>query len=186
MNSINLSLTVGQSCINLVNVQQQGSNKLNVNSQVIIYGSGFRCYSRLTGYLVSLYHDNIGEDYPHIEIWRATFISDGDTEKSAFMRISEYVLTEDDIVKMENYYFANVSFALNETTELQPGDIIGYYQPDNPRYTVWSVNTAGYISSNISTGKTSQGVVFTIDNLNLYNGSQPLIQALYGMMTLYV
>ena len=181
-----MSLTVGQSCINSVDVQQQGSNKLNTNSQVIIYGSGFRCYSRLTGYLVSLYHDNIGEDYPHIEIWRATFISDGGTMQSAFVRISEYVLTEDDIVQMENYYFANVSFAINETIELQPGDIIGYYQPANPRYTVWSVNTAGYISSNISTGKTSQGVVFTMDNLNLYNGSQPLIQALYGMMTLYV
>ena len=174
----------GQSCINLVNVQQQGSNKLNANSQVIIYGSGFRCYSgRLTGYLVSLCHDNIGESYPHIEIWRPTFISDGGTHKGAFMRISEYVLTENDIVKMNNYYFANVSFALNETTQLKPGDIIGYYQPPGPRYTVWSINTAGYVSGNISTGQTSQGVTFVADNLNLFNDSQPLIQALYGMMT---
>ena len=174
----------GESCFNLVNVQQQGSIKLNANSQVIIYGSGFRCYSgRLTGYLVSLYHDNIGENYPHIEIWRAAFISDRDTQKGGFMRISEYVLTEDDIVKMNDYYFANVSFALNETTELKPGDIIGYYQPPSPRYTVWSVNATGYVSGNISTNQTSQGAVFTIDNLNLFNNSQPLIQALYGMMT---
>ena len=168
----------------MVNVQQQGSNKLNANSQVIIYGSGFLCYSgRLTGYLVSLSHDNIGENYPHIEIWRPTFISDGNIWKGTLMRISEYVLTEDDIIKMDNYYFANVSFANNETIQLKPGDIIGYYQPPSPRYTVWSVNATGYVSGNISTGQTSQGAVFTIDNLNLFNNSQPLIQALYGMMT---
>ena len=151
---------------------------------VIIYGSGFRCYNgRLTGYLVSLCRDNIGENYPHIEIWRAAFISDGNTHIAAFMRISEYVLTEDDIIEMDNYYFANVSFAINETTELKPGDIIGYYQPPSPRYTVWSINTAGYVSGNISTNQTSQGVIFSVDNLNLFNSSQPLIQALYGMMT---
>ena len=164
----------------MVDVQQQGNYQLNANSQVISFGSSFLCNGRLTGYLVSLNHDNIGENYPHIEIWRPVFISD--MKRSAFMRISEYVLTEDDIIIMENYYFANVSFAINEAIQLQPGDIIGYYQPSSPRFTVWSVDTAGYVSVNISTGQTSQGFIFSADILNQVNGSQPLIQVLYGMM----
>ena len=163
----------------MVDVQQQGNYQLNANSQVIMFGSSFLCNGRLTGYLVSLNHDNIGENYPHIEIWRPAFILDLD--RTAFIRISEYVLTEDDIIIMENYYFANVSFAINETTRLQPGDIIGYYQPPSPRYTVWSVDTAGYVSVNISTGQTSQGFIFGVHILNQVNNSQPLIQVLYGM-----
>ena len=167
----------------MVNVHQKGNSRLNASSRVITFGSGFLCNGRLTGYLVNLNQDNVGDDYPHIEIWRATFISDGNTSKPAYMRINEYILTENDINKVEMYYFANVSFAINETIQLRPTDIFGYYQPPSPRYTVWSINTTGYASSNISTGSTSQGFIFTQTILNKVNDSQPLIQVLYGMMT---
>ena len=156
---------------------------LNANSRVITFGSSFLCYGRLTGYLVNLNQDNVGDNYPHIEIWRATYISDRNTNKPAYMRINEYILNENDIIKVENYYFANVSFAINETIQLRPTDIFGYYQPPSPRYTVWSINTTGHTSSNISTGSTSQGFIFTQTILNNVNDSQPLIQVLYGMLT---
>ena len=149
---------------------------------MITFGSNFLCYGRLTGYLVNLNQDNVGDNYPHIEIWRAAYISDRNTSKPAYMRINEYILTENDIIKVENY-FANVSFAINETIQLRSTDIFGYYQPPSPRYTVWSISTTGYASSNISTGSTSQGFIFTQTILNNVNDNQPLIQVLYGRLT---
>ena len=83
------------------------------------------CYGRLTGYLISLNKDNTGHDYPHIQIWRPKFIPE--QNRTAFIRIRDYVLTENDIIRMENYYFANVSFAMNETIQLQSVDFIAYY-----------------------------------------------------------
>ena len=171
-------MKAGQSCADMVNVQQQGNNQVNDNSQVLVPRSIFYCTGRLAGYLISLNQDHIGGDFPHIEIWHPV------TSRSTttYILISEYILTEDDIVEMNNYYFANVSFAVNETIQLQPGDVIGYYQPANPRYTVWSVDTAGYISYTVST-ETFQTIIYASRVLDTINDRQPLIQVLYGMLT---
>ena len=145
---------------------------------MIIPRSSFSCsYGRLTGFLVSLNQGNTGHNYPHIQMWRPDFISE--QNRPAYIRISDYVLTENDIIRMENYYFANVSFAINETTQLQLGDFIGYYQPSSPRYTVWSINTTSYVSFNITTEE-YQDTIITKSILNYVNDSQPLIQVLYG------
>ena len=165
--------------MDVVNVQQQGNNKLDVNSQVLVPRSTFYCIGRLTGYLISLDQDSNGNDYPHIEIWRPVSPSN---RNPTYMKLSEYVLTENNITEMNNYYFANVSFDINEATQLQPGDIIGYYHPPSPRYTVWSVNTAGYISYIISTGMFGT-YIYATGVLNTVNDRQPLIQVLYGMLT---
>ena len=158
----------------MVNVQQPGSDRLNVDSQVLTSVS-FSCYSRLTGYLVSLNQDDNGNDYPHITLWRR--LSPG-----YLYRINDYVITENDIIQMSNYYFANVSFAINEATRLQPGDLFGYYQPDSPRYTVWSNNTTGYTSYIISTAPSRiySNYVYRSGILDTVNDRQPLIQILYG------
>ena len=155
----------------MVNVQQPGSDRLNVNSQVVTL-MNFSCYGRLTGYLVSLNQDNNGNDYPHITLWRRLSFT--------YFIISDYVITESDIIQKSNYYFANVSFAINETIGLQPGDLVGYYQPDSPHYTVWSINTTGYTSYIVSTITTSTGHVYISGTLDTVNDRQPLIQLLYG------
>ena len=104
----------------MVNVQQPGSDQLNVDSQVVT-SMNFSCYGRLTGYLVSLNHDDNGNDYPHITLWRYLY-------PGYYYRINDYVITENDIIQMSNYYFANVSFAINETTGLLPGSAIIMYR----------------------------------------------------------
>ena len=167
-------MKAGQSCVDVVNVQQRGNNQLNASSQVLVPRSTFYCIGRLTGYLISLDQDSNGDDYPHIEIWRPV-----SAPNPTYIKLSEYVLTENDITEMNNYYFANVSYAINEATQFRPGDIIGYYHPPSPRYTVWSINTAGYISYIIST----QTYIYASDVLNTVNGRQPLIRVLYGMLT---
>ena len=171
---IRIFMKDGQTCIDMVNVQQQGNSQVNANSQVVVPRSRFSCNGRLTGYLVSLNHDNAGDEYPHIEIWRL--------DRPFYVKISEYVLTEGDITEMNNYYFANVSFDTSEATQLQPGDFIGYYHPPSPRYTVWSVDTAGYVSYIISTRRLFGNLIAT-GILDSVNNTQPLIQILYGMIT---
>ena len=163
----------------MVTTYHRGNNRLNANSQIIIPRSSFLCYGRLTGYLVSLNQDDIGHNYPHIQMWRPEFIKE--QNRSAYIRISDYVLTENDIIRMENYYFANVSFAMNETTQLQFGDFIGYYQPPSPRYTVWSINTTSYFSFNITTEEYGDSVI-SKNVLNFNIDSRPLIQVLYGKL----
>ena len=165
--------------MDVVNVQQRGNNQLNANSQVLVPRSTFYCIGRLTGYLISLDQDSNGDNYPHIEIWHPVSPSN---LNPTYIKLSEYVLTENDITEMNNYYFANVSFDTNEATQLQSGDIIGYYHPPSPRYTVWSVDTSGYVSYNIRTA-TYQNYVNASDLLNTVNDRQPLIQVLYGMIT---
>ena len=168
----------GQSCVDMVNTHQRGDHQLNANSQVMIPKSSISCdYGRLTGYLVSLNQDNTGHNYPHIQIWRLAFIPE--QNRSGYIRISDYALTENDIIRIENYYFANVSFTINETTQLHSGDFIGYYQPPSPRYTVWSINTTSYVSFNITTEDYRHSVI-TKSILNYINDSQPLIQVFYG------
>ena len=161
----------------MVDVQQRGNNQINANSQVIIPRSSFSCNGRLTGYLVSLNQYSTGRNYPHIQMWRLLF-----EHRSGYIRINDYVLTERDIIKMGNYYFANVSFTINEATQIQFGDFIGYYQPPSPRYTVWSINTTSYVSFNVTTEEYRDSII-TKGVLNYVNNSQPLIQVLYGKLT---
>ena len=172
-------MKAGQSCVDMVNVQRQGDNQLNANRQVLVPRITFSCAGRLTGYLISLDQDTNGNDYPHIEIWRPVTSR---SDPSTYIRISEYILTENDITEMNNYYFANVSFAINETSQLWPGDVIGYYQPPNPYYTIWSIDTTGYISNIISTD-TFRMFIYVASISDTVNDRQPLIQVLYGMMT---
>ena len=165
----------GQSCFDMVNVQQQGNVQFNRQVQVIVPRSSFSCNGRLTGYLISLDQNNDGDEYPSIEIWRPS------VSGLSYSRISEYVLTEDDISDREDYYFANISFAVDETTQFQPGDIIGYFQPSSSHYAISNVNSAEHTS--LSSLNLFRIEVFVLANpLNRENNIQPLIQVLYGMM----
>ena len=163
---LNISTKDGQRCVDIVNVQQPGSDRLNVDSEVVT-SMAFSCYGKLAGYLVSLNKDNNGYDYPHITLWH---VDSGD-----YYLQSDYEIAEYDIIQMSNYYFVNVSVPKTETIRIWPGDLVGYYQPKRPRYTVWSINTIGYTSYNVSASHS--GYYYA---LNTVDDRQPLIQLLYG------
>ena len=48
-------LTDAQSCVDTVNVQQLGDNRLSSNLYVIVPRNNFSCNGRITGYMASLY-----------------------------------------------------------------------------------------------------------------------------------
>ncbi|XP_065899134.1 uncharacterized protein [Dysidea avara] len=158
----------GQSCFDTVNVQQQGSDRLNTGHRVIVPSSNFNCNGRITGYMVSLNQDDDEEgDYPRIQVWRP------EAGSQVYNRIDQYTLSQNDINRRNNYYLANVAFTGSSRIEFQSGDIIGYYQPSDPRYTVWSVQTSGYNSYSLS-GRSS--TTFSLNSANNDEGRQPLIQ----------
>ena len=152
------------------------------DSQVIVPRSTFSCNGRLTGYLISLDKDDKRNNYPSIEVWHpVTAILSGEPI-STYVKLSEYVLTESDITDVNDYYLANVSFDINETTQFQPGDVIGYYHPHRPRYTIWSINSPGYTSFRVTTDIFGM-VTYVTDISDTNNNRQPLIKVLYGMIT---
>ena len=164
---LNISTKDGQRCADIVNVQQPGSDRLNVDSEVVT-SMTFSCYGKLAGYLVSLNQEDNGNDYPHITLWH--------NDSGSYYLTSDYEITENDIIQMSNYYFVNVAVPKTETIRIWPGDLVGYYHPRSPRYTVWSINTIGYTSYYISlTHSGSYSALNTVDD------RQPLIQLLYGM-----
>ena len=172
-----------QSCFDEVDVQQQGDYRLMDDSRVLVPRSAFSCNGRLTGYLISLNLDNdMRNDYPSIEVWRPVTVTGSDGPTATYVKLSEYKLTGNDITEMNDYYLANISFATNEAIQFQPNDAIGYYHPDRSRYRIWSIDTAGYTSYSITTGTSGMetyatGILDTVDN------RQPLIKALYGMIS---
>ena len=174
--------TGGQSCVDMVDVQQQGNDTLHANNHVVIPMSNTSCSGGITGLMMSLSEQN-GSDYFKLEVWSPKKLSSEVYEMKA-----EYALTEHDITNnsnnsnnsIESYHFGNVSFAKNETIKFENGSFIVIYLPPNPRYTVWSINTTGY---SYYTGNESIPSINFTTALKLYhmiNNSQPLIQVVFG------
>ena len=158
----------------MVNVQQQGDDLLPANSHVIIPMSNTSCNGRITGCMMSLSQEQNGRDYLRLEVWSPIKVS-----SEIYEMIAEYVLAEHDIRYMEKYYFANVSFAENETINFKRGSIIGIYLPPNPSYTVQTIHSTGYRYY-------ANRTMIPRINLNItractmVNDSQPLIHLVFG------
>ena len=107
---------------------------------------------------------------PSIQVWRPS--------GSNFSRISQYQIVDHNIIEMTNYTLASVSFTGANRTEFQSGDVVGYYLPDSPRYTVWNIHTPGSISYAISADNPLS--IFSTNNSNVEADRQPLIQVTFG------
>ena len=171
--------TDGQTCVDMVNVQQQGDNQLHPNSQVIIPMSNTSCNGRITGFMTSLSKRQKGKNCATIEVWNPT------SSPTQFKMGVKYTLAERDITEVANYYFGNVSFAENKTIKFEKGSFIGIYLPPNPCYTVWSINTTGYsyYTNRLNRGmmpRMNLNIIRALNVYNVVNDSQPLIQIVFG------
>ena len=63
--------------------------------------------------------------------------------------------------------------------EFQPGDIIGYYQPNRSRYRVLNVNTTGYVLHRFDEMSPPNTLHLSEANKTLRN-RQPLLQFTFG------
>jgi len=158
-----------RNCFDMVNVTQKGTDKANTGRQVVVPKSIFSCNGTITHYFVSLDKESDDGDYPCIQVWRPG-------ANKQYKRINEYIIEEKDIKKREDdYYLAEIEIT-GTTIEFQSGDVIGYYQPSTARYTVWSIQTSGYISYD----KGGHGSSFSLNGANKDDDRQPLIQVTVG------
>ena len=142
--------------------------------QVIVPMTAFSCNGRITGYLISLEFDNGESGNPTIQVFHPI-------SSSLYIEVHEYSLQEDDITDMGTYYLANVSFTGNNRVVFQQDDIIGYHIRNTPRYSIWNIETMGYISY-VSGFTFSPFSSFTITDSGTTN-RQPLIQVIFGKLT---
>ena len=173
-----------QSCVDTVDVAQQGTDQLSSNVIVIVPRSTFSCNGRITGYKVSLNkttEDNSTVDCgnPRILVWRPL-----NTQRTRYSIRDDFRLRNSAIRAIGNYYIAAASLSENNRVEFQSGDVIGYLHRVTPCYTVWSNEAAGYTSY-------SNNDIFS-DTINIIDSSvtataniQPLIQVDFGMTSSY-
>ena len=170
----------GQSCVDVVNIQQQGINTSFTSGLVIVPEYNFSCNGRITGYLARLVLNVEGSgEYPTIQIWRPV------TQNSTIYNKVGTVcaLTASDIINAttneSSYYLANVSCTGDNRTEFQSGDVIGYYQSNSSHFQLLNIATEEY------TSYSSDGLLTSINisDVNTFKSIQPLIQVMYGEVT---
>ena len=167
----------GQGCVDVVDIQQQGTNSSFTNGLVIVPEYNFSCNGRITGYLARLELNVVDSgEYPTIQIWHPV------AQNSTIYCIVGNVctLTANDIINIttneSSYYLANVSCTGSNRTEFQSGDVIGYYQSNSSHSRLLNVLTEGYTSYRISSSLSN----INISNFDALRSIQPLIQVMHG------
>ena len=172
--------TGGVSCFDEVSVQQRGDRGIPPQRQLISPRANFTCNGRITGVSASVDRTVNGITDPYLEVWHPT------TSDMEFNRVDTVQLAESEIVQVENdnivYWLLNMSLNGSEIIEFEAGDVIGFYQPPDTRYQMWTIATEGYTASG-SDSINSSSTLSLVNPDIIINNRQPLIQFLIGMNT---
>ena len=162
--------------MNNPNVNQIGRIFVDTGKQVIVPNTRFNCNGRITNVAVSMF-GWFGTNLPLFQVWHPTSLN-----SNTYNKISEVQLPAGDLISSSeggNYYHVSLSLNNNSQIEFQSGDVIGYYQPSNPRQSIWSIFTSGYISySNTTTTPLTSIDTNNVDQL--WANHQPLIEVMFG------
>ena len=112
------------------------------------------------------------DNYPEIQIWRPS--SPGIYNRVAQEQLGFGNKSDGPIV----YYIINKS--ISSLTELQFGDVIGYYEPLSPRRLISSIQSSGYncfIKNNVNN---SSDTIDINDVDHVRHDRQPLIELYFG------
>ena len=141
---------------------------------MIVPNARFNCRGRITSFAVSML-GQIGTNLPLFQVWRPTSHNSRMYNKTVEVELKggNYIRIDDST----GYYYATIS--LNSHIEVQAGDVIGYYQPSNPKRRIWSTQTSGYTSySNTTTSPLTSINISNVNNTEANN--QPLIKVMFG------
>ena len=176
---MNNSLLGGQFCIDSIDIQQNGDNALGRNNTAIIPRLNFTCNGRITGITAKLWFSDKYSEYPFFQVWRPTSVG-----STMYNKIGEVQLQSNDQVNEVggNIRVANVILIGNNTIEVQPGDVVGYYHPPDARYLVTDLSTNGY---SLYQFRGSHESVDLNNAIESNNERQPLIQFTIGKHALY-
>ena len=143
---------------------------------MIVLSARFNCNGRITNVVVSMSNQPFG-NLPLFQVWHPI-----SPNSSVYNKIGEIQLPAGEFIPVDTrraYYSAILSLNSSSQIEFQSGDVIGYYQPSNPRRLIWSIQTSGYNS--YSNTVTSPSTLIDINNVdNIEANRQPLIAVMFG------
>ena len=167
----------GQTCTTQVNMQQNGAPQLGSNRYAIFPRPSFTCDGRITNVRARVgLVDSRNASFPSFQIWRLS--SPGST---VYNRIGEAQLSSDDQVTRGsgNFLETNIILTGDDRIEFQSGDVVGYYHPNDVRYSVRGIRTRGYVLYQFDNSSPATSVDL-IDANFIFNFRQPLIQFTIG------
>jgi len=139
------------SCYDSVSVQQRGNRSINIIQQVLFPDFNFSCYGRITGITASMEMKRDNGTDPSLEVWRPQSAGIG-----VFNKVGEVKLLQSKVIPIgtgsDQYLLLNMSLNEYDMIEFKSGDVVGYHQPNDTRYAVWAITTAG--------GYTGHGNIF--------------------------
>jgi len=170
-----------QTCVNNPNVDQRGDVSIGSERQVIVPNARFNCNGRITNIRVSMDFEAFSGNLPQFQVWHPTSLN-----SSMYNKTHEVQLPSGNFIfagmLSTSYYMASLSLDSNNQIKFQSGDIIGYYQPSNPRRSLRSMQTSGYTS--YSNTIVSPSTLIDINNVdNIENDRQPLIEITFGKIS---
>jgi len=162
----------GQSCINNPNVNQRGSDLIDGGRQVIVPSAMINCTGRIVGISVSMNWNGLQTlHFPVVQIWRPS--SPG---SSVYNRLGGVELSRGNFIgqfRAVGYYYQRL--LIRGSIDFQFGDVIGYYQPSQPRREIWNIQTSGYTSYSNNVNSPSNTIdINNVDNVEI--DRQPLIE----------
>ena len=168
------SFSGGQRCVGNPDVIQRGSHTSKFGRQVVVPNANINCVVRITGVAVSMnFGGYLSDNLPLFQIWRP--ISPG---LSVYNRVVQVQLSNGSLIGgHRGYYLTN--FTVSHPADLQPGDVIGYYQSSTPKRIIWDIENSEYTS--YSNNATSPETTIDINNVDYVEANrQPLIELQFG------
>jgi len=120
---------------------------------------------------------------PSLEVWRPQ-----SPDIDVFDKVGEVKLLQSKVIPIgtgsDQYLLLNMSLNESDIIKFKSGDVVGYYQPNDTRYAVWAIKTAGEykIYGNISENSFSEFYLDDVDYIE--TGIQLLMQFSIGTYTL--
>ena len=112
--------------------------------QVVVPSLSFSCYGKLKHIsYVTVNGSDPGGDLPVFQIWRPSSVG-----SSVYSRVAQTEFQDELLIQDTNrFYFTNgIVIFKDHQNDIQPGDVIGYYQPSNSQRLIWSINESGHTS----------------------------------------
>ena len=169
------SLLDGQFCTDSVDIDRSGSRNMGDDKQAIIPQFNFACSGIITGIRARMRFDDDGVNYPIIQVWRPVSIGSMIYNKTGEVQL----MSSDQGTGEDRYRLVTIILTGNNTIEVQPGDVVGYYHPPQSRYRVRTRNIDGYTIYQFEGSPNLTSVNLRSANSN-YDRRQPLIQFSIG------
>ena len=165
---MNNLLLGGQECTDSVDLMQNSDNVMGHNRLAIIPRLNFTCNGRITSIRARMSFNRLS-GFPFFQVWRATSVG-----STMYNKISQVQLP-----RGVTSVAATATFDLNDNTiDIQSGDVVGYYHPNESRYRVRDIQTEGYVLYQFI--GSHETVDLNNSNIASDDNRQPLIQFTIG------